>query len=489
MPVDPMTGQMIPYGSGAQDTPLAMRLMEDMPGAAALAGFGANRGANTILRGGFMDDSRIFADRRADRYRVFSGSAQSSVSPNQYIGSSARRQRMAAANRQNFFRSSRVNNLTMRPRAFGRFHSLSVFGGVGFDGARTTGAYTPFMGSQFLNKIPGLVNFTGTNKAVAAGEAAFGPGLLSFITAGRRADRIERRALNGKSGAIGRLRTSRAIGKLSAIDTNIQRLATMNNIGVTTSATEAVGSLGASRRVATGQSININGKIYGPGQFLPNSYKPVATPTAPFQVARNSMVTGAGKGTVGVRGNLLASSMAGGGTRYMAGYFRGAMGFADVAGLEGKALEGAQRAVSMFDEALKAKGFAGPAISAQRALEQGIFKSGTQSALLTRQGAMVGAARFGAMAMPGLNVLATASLAYDLGKMGGEIVKSGINLARDAAKSVQGSIYKPLFGMGYVDTEAAATSRSRGVMAIQNSRLNARSMLGSEAGMMAARYG
>jgi len=81
MPVDPMTGQMIPYGSGAQDTPLAMRLMEDMPGMAAAVGFGSNRGSNTILRGGFMDDSGILAGRRADRYRVFSGGAQPSVSP------------------------------------------------------------------------------------------------------------------------------------------------------------------------------------------------------------------------------------------------------------------------------------------------------------------------------------------------------------------------------------------------------------------------
>jgi len=476
MPVDPMTGQMIPYGSGAQDMPLAMRLMEDMPGMAALAGFGANRGANTILRGGFMDDSRILAGRRADRYRVFSGNAQPSVSPNQYMGSSARRQRMAAAGRQNFFRSSRVNNFTMRPRAFGRFHSLSVFGGVGLSGGKATGAYTPFMGSQFLGKIPGVASFTG-----ASGEGAFGPGLLSFITAGTRADRLERRALAGKG---------RAIGKLGAIDTNIQRLAGMNNTALTTGTTSVVNpGLGAKNRVAAGQVVNINGKIYKGGQYLPNSYIPAVTSATPYGAARQSMVGVAQQGTVGVRGNLLASSMAGSGTRYMAGYFRGAMGFADVVGLEGKALEGAQRAVSMFDEALKAKGFAGPAISAQKVLEQGIFKSGAQSALLTRQGAMVGAARFGAMAIPGLNVLATASLAYDLGKMGGEIVKSGINLARDAAKSIQGSIYKPLFGMGYVDTEAAATSRSRGVMAIQNSRLNARSMLGSEAGMMAARYG
>jgi hypothetical protein len=93
------------------------------------------------------------------------------------------------------------------------------------------------------------------------------------------------------------------------------------------------------------------------------------------------------------------------------------------------------------------------------------------------------------MALPGVNLLMTASLVYDLGKMAGEVVKSGINLARDAGKSLQGTIAKPMFGMGYKDTEAAATSRSRGVMAIQNSRLNMRSLLGNEASMMASYYG
>jgi hypothetical protein len=54
---------------------------------------------------------------------------------------------------------------------------------------------------------------------------------------------------------------------------------------------------------------------------------------------------------------------------------------------------------------------------------------------------------------------------------------------------MQGSMNKPLFGAGFKDNEVAATSRSRGVMAIQNSRLNARSSLGSEGAMMAAHFG
>lgn len=104
-------------------------------------------------------------------------------------------------------------------------------------------------------------------------------------------------------------------------------------------------------------------------------------------------------------------------------------------------------------------------------------------------GAKVLGARAAALALPGVQFVAAASLLYDVAKMGGEVVKSGINLARDASKSLQGSINKPMFGMGYQDTELAATSRARGVMAIQNSRLNARSVLGSEASMMAAHFG
>jgi hypothetical protein len=131
--------------------------------------------------------------------------------------------------------------------------------------------------------------------------------------------------------------------------------------------------------------------------------------------------------------------------------------------------------------------------AAKQVLKEGVFKTlgtkGAMEAFGTKAGMKVLGARGAAMAVPGLNLLATASLVYDIGRMGGEVIKSGINLARDAEKSLQGSLSKPMFGMGYRDTEAAATSRSRGVMAIQNSRLNARSALGSEASMMAAHFG
>jgi hypothetical protein len=213
---------------------------------------------------------------------------------------------------------------------------------------------------------------------------------------------------------------------------------------------------------------------------------------------------------VGLTGNLMASSGATQASRLMQGYFRGALGHAGSAGLTGEALTGANRAVSHLAMALDKTGKAGLGIDnatgkltgrfasvyeakAAKALGQGAFKTlgvkGVAQAMGTKTGAMALGARAGMMAIPGLNLIATASLVYDLGKMGGEVIKSGINLAKDAVKSMKGSIDKPMFGMGYKDNEVAATSRARGVAAIQNSRLNARSALGSEGAMMASHFG
>lgn len=83
--------------------------------------------------------------------------------------------------------------------------------------------------------------------------------------------------------------------------------------------------------------------------------------------------------------------------------------------------------------------------------------------------------------IPIVDVAVAAYQAYTLVKMGIEAVEMGANAAGTIAKEVMGGINKPQFGGGYTDTLAASTSRSRGVSAIQNSRLNARSVLGTEA--------
>lgn len=88
-----------------------------------------------------------------------------------------------------------------------------------------------------------------------------------------------------------------------------------------------------------------------------------------------------------------------------------------------------------------------------------------------------------------VDAIAAAKLVFDVGKMAAGAASSAMQTAKDAAISFKGDIGKPIMGMGYKDNSVAATSRSRGVAAIQNSRLNARSALGSEAAPMFAHFG
>ena len=135
-------------------------------------------------------------------------------------------------------------------------------------------------------------------------------------------------------------------------------------------------------------------------------------------------------------------------------------------------------------------------MAGQEMLEQGFLKTyGVKGAAqIARYGGKEGAklvgTRVGIAALNFANPILTAAAVYDISKMAATaVIGGGARFARDAMKSMQGSINKPAFGMGYVDNEVAATSRARGVSAIQNSRLNARSALGSEAGMMASHFG
>lgn len=457
MPLDPFTGQEV-YSGEVPEPPLPMRAMEHMPGITAGVLFNAGRGSRTMMAGGgFMDDrmfsgrtirGRTIGSRRAAKYGAFTKTGVNQFRPSISDRAFTRFGRFRGITdgvmpgpgvtptlRDPFFRSSRVNNATLRPRALRRMSSLSQFS------QSERGLYSYAGGVRALGKARfGPLGKLAETVDAAEGENILGPGLLSAITAGRKTDILERKALAGNQ---------RALRKLDKVGRTIERLSKMNNPSMYAASgrmdSAVVGMVHDSVRARGGTTI----------------------------------------GKVGIRGNLLASSMGGKGTQYLAGMFRGALGFADEAGLSPMAKKGAEKVVQMLGTAL------GDDALAKTALKSGFKNAGVSitKTLGTKGGATVLGMRGLAMAIPGLNVLATASLVYDLGKIGGEVIKSGINLARDANKSLQGSFSKPTFGMGYKDTEVAATSRARGVMAIQNSRLNARSMLGSEAGMMAAHFG
>jgi hypothetical protein len=152
---------------------------------------------------------------------------------------------------------------------------------------------------------------------------------------------------------------------------------------------------------------------------------------------------------------------------------------------------GAGFASSLGDDVVKAR----MGTIATEIMDKGIVKSlGVKGAGLAikQGGARVGMAVAGQAALaavPGLNLIFAADMAYQLAKLGGLAVKAGINFGKDGMKSMQGNMNSGIFGAGYKDDEVRATSRARGVAAIQNSRLNARSLLGSEGAMMASHFG
>ena len=465
--------------SQSGQVPLAFRMTEHLPGMTSSFLFAQHRASNTIMRGGFMDDRSTFGGRRAGTGKLggFAKGSKTLTQPTSsaYYGSSARRARLGAVagtpqGKMALGRGFRQSHITARPSALNRYASLSIF-----NASENAATYSPFqmaakLGGSQAKKSKAFRDAFYGGREIGKEEQVFQRGMVSMVTAGRKADILERKA-------IARGPQSRAAARLGKAQTQVTRLASMNNPALLQSGS-FVNQAAALRTVRVGM----------PGA---SPVQRLATARAAGQqsIMATSPAILAGGTKVGLTGNLMASAGSTAGSRGMLGYARGALGQVGAGGLTGEALTGANRAISNLSTALGGN----KTRVATKALEQGVFKTlgikRTLAAAGTKQGAAVLGMRTAAMAIPGLNLLATASLVYDLGKMGGELVKSGATLAKDAVKSMKGSIDKPLFGMGYKDNEVAATSRSRGVMAIQNSRLNARSMLGSEAGMMAAHFG
>jgi hypothetical protein len=98
--------------------------------------------------------------------------------------------------------------------------------------------------------------------------------------------------------------------------------------------------------------------------------------------------------------------------------------------------------------------------------------------------------RGAALGLRGVPYLGQALLVHDITKGIGTLAGRGVRLGIEGVKSAQGDLVKPgPMNMGYVDNSVAATSRQRGVMAISNSRLNARSFLGQEASYVHQNFG
>lgn len=171
------------------------------------------------------------------------------------------------------------------------------------------------------------------------------------------------------------------------------------------------------------------------------------------------------------------------------GYIQGAMG-------------GPSRAATPFLSESYMKGVNAASRHLAAGGNQGLFKGmrtaaaslGDDGARLGAKGAMkFGGAKAAALAggsfIPGVNAALWAYTAVDITKMLLSATKQIPGFTRDALNSFKGGIQKPVFGTRFLDNSVAATSRQRGVMAIQASQLNARSVLGNEAAGLYSYFG
>jgi hypothetical protein len=486
------------------DIPLAFRMMENLPGITASAMFNSRRFANTMFQGGFLDvananpqnltkfgqarQSRKVA--RAQKFGAYVGDvAERPTSAKSFLFGKYRNADKLKSSTQ-FFKASRINNASLRPRIFNRFSSVTALSGM-----PNQGFYTPFQGTGVLNP---LAEKTGLRKKMIARgtiDAAddsplFSGGVLGRMSTMSRTYALEQkqaRLVAKSSSNVGTRSGERAaakvanIGKtLGGLDTNLARLGTSPT---------AVGraNIALAARTASAPTAGL-GYFAPPGMGY--GHTPMTNLAGSAGTSRLKAVSDTSRGVLTRRmteyfGSALDPSQ-----------FKGTRAFAALESNIGRAVMG--NAAGPVNPATSAKigqflagetvdDFGKFGVKSLAKLSGQAFSQG-QRAVGGKLAAKAGTRALG-LALPGLNVIGTAALVYDLTKLAGQAFVSAGNFAKDAVKSMQGSLHKPLFGMGFKDNEVAATSRARGVMAIQNSRLNARSMLGAEASMMAAHFG
>lgn len=529
MAFDPLTGQ-VDYGGASYDpqnlnASIGMRaaaradvapgsgvfdLLESLPGVTTSALFNARRYAKTLERGGRFDVAAGTTGRklkRAQKYGAMIGDQLAGPDPTQFIGGGKRGPLGAYARRRisqgktPLLRSARVNNATMRPGAINRLTSLGALAGD----AKV--AYTPMQGTS------GLMDFALKSERIRARlglaadfdpakDKAFSGGVLGRITSINRINTLESIVARGPgTSKFSQARYARATQGLDKIAQNALKV---GNIANPVASTPSVVKAGLDAAEAARAALPF-GPITPTGSASVLNAQRVASQAAiaTEEARRMAMATNstakyvASEMTTGTISNRITSA------------FGGAVNYANASSVQTARFYRAARSAGLdaTDARSLIRDFSGTRTQAARYVGgfaremSGAFKMGQigfkamtsgGGKVAVSAGARVAASGVvkGVSAMvPGLNVLATGQLIYDLAKGAGKIAVKGVNFAKDALKSMQGTINKPMFGTGFKDNEVAATSRSRGVMAIQNSRLNARSLLGSEASMLAAHFG
>jgi hypothetical protein len=466
--------------------PLFMRMAENIPAFSHTMAFNVRRFENTMFKGGFLDRDAVstgrmrsaYQTRRAAKYGSFIGDTASPASARAFSFSKFRGASAAAAGKTPFIKQSLKTNFGS-PRAVNRLGSVTGLTGM----PDATGFYSPFQGAKMLGmglekvglrgalESRGIID-SGTKEDLMAG------GVLGRMSTMQKAFGLENKAdklttkvasrtAAGKGGGRFERRLGRVDKKLAGLDKSLVRLqnvtpGTTSSIVTGATATGGTGVSSGASKVGRLRAIsNTQGGVFS--RSMTESLGVAMNPsqfqgTAAYK--RLAKAIDAIAPSPGIAAEMLSEA----GTSY-----KNLGKFGDKVTRQGPLGRFLPKQSNISVMAKMADDVGDKA--AARVLRGQLYKKGA------------------AFAMRSLSVVGNAALVYDLGKLAGKGVLAGGNFAKDAVKSMQGSMNKPLFGMGFRDNEVAATSRARGVAAIQNSRLNARSMLGSEAGMMAAHFG
>lgn len=209
----------------------------------------------------------------------------------------------------------------------------------------------------------------------------------------------------------------------------------------------------------------------------------------------------AGMSNIG-RAQAVGMSMEGAVTGRLGGYLSASLGRGNIQGIAGVAKsEGGLASEAALKGAAKYAEHIAPL--AEKMVSKGLIEEGGKigikaglselSGLGIKEGATAGMALVGGELAVGLadiwNPIGWVLTAASIAQIGTAAVGAGAKLTAQAYASQMKGLNRPLYGGVFKDTEASATSRQRGVMAIQNSRLNARSILGNEASGMYAHFG
>lgn len=493
-------------GSGVFD------LLESLPGITTAALFNARRYAKTLEKGGRFDVAAGATGRkarRAKKYGAMIGDQIAGPDPSQFIGGGRRgplgayaRRRMAQG-KTPLLRASRANNLTANLGAVNRLTSLGALAGD------VRVAYTP------MQAVSGIMDFATKSSRIRSRmglgadfnpetQRAFSGGVLGRIASINRVNNLDSIIARGAgTSRFSQARYSKAVASKEKI---VQNALKVSNISRPVASMPGVVKAGLDAAEAARAALPFGPLAPGSSATVLNAQRTASQAAIAAETARRTaMATNetakfiGSEMTAGVVTNRITSAF-GGATNYFNATARqkGTFGLAmRAAGITDKNARRALLTNFSGSETQAAKyvggfrrelagGIKQLQIGGKAAFNRGASTAGRLAGLkVLGSGSIKTAGAF----LPGLNVLATGQLIYDLAKGAGKIAAKGVNFAKDAMKSMQGTINKPMFGSGFKDNEVAATSRSRGVMAIQNSRLNARSLLGSEASMLAAHFG